>query len=77
MFSRRTDTSKIAFAWLVEQLKNWGYPLVDCQVHNPHLVTLGAEEIARETFLQELNRNVEAPCNPTWKFDIDISAFRG
>ncbi|UTW13203.1 leucyl/phenylalanyl-tRNA--protein transferase [Marinobacterium rhizophilum] len=75
MFSRRTDASKIAFAWLVEQLKNWDYPLIDCQVHNPHLVTLGAEEIPRETFLQELNRNIDIPCTTTWKFEIDASVF--
>jgi leucyl/phenylalanyl-tRNA--protein transferase len=77
MFSRRTDASKIAFAWLVVQLKNWGYPLIDCQVHNPHLVTLGAEEITRETFLEELNRIVDTPNSPSWKFDIDASAFGG
>lgn len=77
MFSLRTDASKIAFAWLVEQLKNWGYPLIDCQVHNPHLVTLGAEEITRETFLQELDRIVDIPCSPSWIFDIDASVFGG
>nr|WP_067295077.1 leucyl/phenylalanyl-tRNA--protein transferase [Marinobacterium profundum] len=77
MFSRRTDASKIAFAWLVEQLKIWGYPLIDCQVHNPHLVTLGAEEITRETFLRELDRIVDTPCSPSWKFDIDASVFGG
>ena len=77
MFSRAADASKIAFAWLVEQLKIWDYPLIDCQVHNPHLVTLGAQEIARETFLQELTRIVDDPCSPHWKFDIEVSAFGG
>ncbi|GGO76908.1 leucyl/phenylalanyl-tRNA--protein transferase [Marinobacterium nitratireducens] len=77
MFSRETDGSKIAFAWLVEQLKNWGYPLVDCQVHNPHLVTLGAETIPRSQFLHELDKLVGVACSPSWNFDIDVSAFGG
>lgn len=77
MFSRRTDASKLAFAWLVEQLRIWGYPIIDCQVHNQHLVSLGAEEIARETFLRELKRLVDDPCSPTWRFDIDVSVFGG
>ncbi len=77
MFSRETNASKIGFAWLVEQLKIWGYPLIDCQVHNPHLVSLGAEEIARETFLQQLNQTVDDPCSPNWIFDIDVSVFGG
>lgn len=77
MFSRAPDGSKIAFAWLVEQLRIWGYPLIDCQVHSRHLVTLGAEEIARETFLRELDNLVDAPCSPSWKFDIDVGVFGG
>ncbi|NVK41218.1 MAG: leucyl/phenylalanyl-tRNA--protein transferase [Oceanospirillaceae bacterium] len=77
MFSREPNGSKIAFAWLVEQLKNWGYPLVDCQVHNPHLVTLGAEEIPRGVFMCELDRLVDVACSPSWKFEIDAGVFGG
>jgi len=77
MFSRTPNGSKIAFAWLVEQLRNWGYPLVDCQVHNQHLVTLGAEEIPRTTFLRELERLVDTACSPSWVFDIDVGVFGG
>lgn len=55
MFSRRTDASKIAFAHLVEHLKNRGYALIDCQVYNDHLASLGAREIPREEFIGQLN----------------------
>lgn len=51
MFSRRTDASKVGFAHLVEQLKNWGFGLIDCQVHSGHLASLGAEDIPRDEFL--------------------------
>ncbi len=55
MFSRRTDASKIGFAHLVEQLKAWGFGLIDCQVHSGHLASLGAEDIPRESFLELLD----------------------
>jgi len=62
MFSRSTDSSKVAFATLVDALKNWGYPLIDCQVSNPHLSSLGAVEISRESFVLLLDKYVtQAP----------------
>ncbi len=54
MFHKATDASKIAFAFLVEHLKKWGYQLIDCQVHSHHLVSLGAEQIERSRFLHLL-----------------------
>jgi leucyl/phenylalanyl-tRNA--protein transferase len=56
MFHKKTDASKVAFYHLVQQLSNWGYQLIDCQVHTPHLTSLGAEEIDRNTFKTLLNR---------------------
>jgi leucyl/phenylalanyl-tRNA--protein transferase len=55
MFSRVADASKVAFAWLVRQLKVWGFGLVDCQVYSAHLARLGAEEIPRTDFINHLN----------------------
>ncbi len=51
MFHRKTDASKVAFYHLVQQLSEWGYQLIDCQVHTDHLSSLGAEEIDRNDFL--------------------------
>lgn len=50
MFSRENDASKVAMATLVSRLHGWGYQLIDCQVHNPHLASLGAETIDRNDF---------------------------
>lgn len=50
MFHTQTDASKVAFAFLVNKLIEWDYQLVDCQVHTPHLVSLGAQEISRQRF---------------------------
>src|SRR5690606_34686663 len=54
MFSRADNASKVGFAHLVRQLQLWNFPLIDCQVANAHLFSLGAVEISRETFQQML-----------------------
>jgi len=51
MFSRRTDGSKVAIAALAGRLHAWGWPLIDAQVENPHLVSLGAQRWPRAEFL--------------------------
>jgi leucyl/phenylalanyl-tRNA--protein transferase len=61
MFSRRTDASKIALIALCRQLQKWGYGLLDCQVGNPHLFRMGAEQISRERFEGLLERLIGDP----------------
>ncbi len=51
MFSLLPNASKTALIWLCREGK---YKLIDCQVPNKHLMTLGAELIAREKYLQIL-----------------------
>jgi leucyl/phenylalanyl-tRNA--protein transferase len=48
MFSKVSNSSKLAFIHLV---KNKKYKLIDCQVYNTHLASLGAKEVLREQFL--------------------------
>lgn len=55
MFSLVNNASKFAFIFLVEKLKIEGYKLIDCQVYNVHLASLGAKEIPRSEFLKYLN----------------------
>jgi leucyl/phenylalanyl-tRNA--protein transferase len=54
MFSRRTDASKIALAFLVERLARGGFTLFDTQFLTPHLASLGAIEIARAEYHRRL-----------------------
>ena len=56
MYSYASDASKVAFYYLVAQLKVKNYQLIDCQMYTPHLERLGAVEISREKFLKYLNR---------------------
>lgn len=51
MFSRMSNASKIALVYLVWSGK---YELIDCQVYNDHLASLGAREIDRNEFLRFL-----------------------
>ncbi|NQZ30146.1 MAG: leucyl/phenylalanyl-tRNA--protein transferase [Oceanospirillaceae bacterium] len=54
MFSRQSNSSKIAFCHLVQHLKSFGFKLIDCQVHSNHLQSLGAGNISRSEFQQYL-----------------------
>ncbi|REC55643.1 leucyl/phenylalanyl-tRNA--protein transferase [Rhodosalinus sediminis] len=56
MFSRRTDGSKIALAWLVDRLRRAGFLLFDTQFLTPHLASLGAVEISRAEYHRRLAR---------------------
>lgn len=69
MFSRRTDASKIAFVHLAKQLENWGFAVIDCQISNPHLSSLGAEEINREMFTRLLSDNIDQHSSHNWTGD--------
>ena len=51
MFSKVSNASKVAFISLVNSLKTANYQLLDCQVYNPHLETLGCREIDRKDFM--------------------------
>jgi len=55
MFSRATDASKVALAWLVARLKVGGYTLLDCQFMTDHLASLGAVSISRDAYVALLS----------------------
>jgi leucyl/phenylalanyl-tRNA--protein transferase len=56
MFSKVSNASKFAFIHLVQKLEKEHYKLIDCQVYNAHLYSLGAEEISRSEFLSYLKK---------------------
>ena len=74
MFNRQTNASKIAFSFLCVQLQEWGFNLIDCQVHNEHLESLGAMLIERDTFCAILNKHVDDLGVSQWTFSIDSDA---
>ncbi|XPV67438.1 MAG: leucyl/phenylalanyl-tRNA--protein transferase [Halarcobacter sp.] len=54
MFAKERDASKVAFYHLCQQAKENGIKLIDCQVYNEHLASLGAKEIPREEYFKLL-----------------------
>ncbi len=59
MFHHVTDASKIAFIHLVQHLKSQGFGLIDCQMKTSHLASLGAREIPRKEFLQQVSELIQ------------------
>jgi leucyl/phenylalanyl-tRNA--protein transferase len=59
MFSRATDASKVALAWLVTRLRVGQFSLLDCQFMTDHLQSFGAIEIRQETYLRLLAKAIE------------------
>lgn len=66
MFSRRTNASKVALVALARVLRARGFPWLDAQVPNPHLLRMGARRLPRAHFLAELARLAAAPPTAGW-----------
>ncbi|MFU8815931.1 MAG: leucyl/phenylalanyl-tRNA--protein transferase [Pseudomonadales bacterium] len=78
MFSRAPDASKVALVALLWQIERWGFTLLDCQVMNPHLRSLGAREIPRSEFLERLAQSNRQPTRKgVWQMDEDGSWHAG
>ena len=55
MFSRLTDASKVALAWLVARLRLGHFLLLDCQFMTDHLASLGAVSVKRDLYVALLS----------------------
>ncbi len=64
MFSRRSGASKLALVALAKLLHGWDSPLIDTQVANAHTVSLGAVEIPRAQYLQDVATLPRRPGQP-------------
>ncbi len=56
MFTKVSDASKVALYHLCSQAKENGIKLIDCQIHNPHLESLGARKIPRKEYFSILKK---------------------
>jgi leucyl/phenylalanyl-tRNA--protein transferase len=63
MFSDHTNGSKVALIALARLCQDNGVVMIDCQVHNPHLETMGAELVSRQVFEKHLEGAIKAPMN--------------
>lgn len=63
MFHLATDASKAALWALISLLKSENIPMVDCQMMNDHLASLGAQVLPREDFLAKLASHCQGVSN--------------
>ncbi len=61
MFHHETDASKVAFARMVSYVRKYSFSLIDAQQPTDHLRRLGAQEVPRDRFLEELAEALEKP----------------
>ncbi|MEO6364887.1 MAG: leucyl/phenylalanyl-tRNA--protein transferase [Luteimonas sp.] len=61
MFSRASAGSKVALAALARRLHEWECPLIDAQVENDHLLTLGARRMPRDAFVARVSELTAIP----------------
>jgi len=73
MFSRCNNASKIALVALCRHLQHCGFTLLDCQIENPHLRSMGCSNMPRAEFLRHLEGvdagdcwQAELHCGPSW-----------
>ena len=59
MFHQVSNAANVALASLAQQLNQWHFDMIDCQVMTDHLVRMGAVEVPRSDFLSRLNRSVK------------------
>jgi leucyl/phenylalanyl-tRNA--protein transferase len=67
MFTRVPDASKIALAALVSFCRHNGITAIDCQQNTRHLASLGAREMDRARFVEQVAVEVQRP-GPQWNF---------
>ena len=67
MFTRVTDGSKVALAYLVHFLRANGVAMIDCQQETAHLASLGATPIPRAEFIAHLSAAIEQPPIAHWQ----------
>ena len=61
MFNTVSNASKMAMIYLCKHLETFDFKMIDCQVANPHLISLGAKNIPRKQFLKDLKQNINTP----------------
>lgn len=70
MFRYVDDAGKLALVSLVEQLRAWEFPLVDCQQYTNNLARFGARDVPRAEFLDAVHRASTIPDRVgPWRFD--------
>lgn len=69
MFTRISDSTKVAFVYFVRRAQRFGFRLIDCQDYTPNMERYGAKFIDRADFLARLKQcGGCAPDPEMWQF---------
>ena len=63
MVSTMSNASKTAIIYLCQHLQKFDFHFIDCQIENPHLMSMGAVNLPRKDFLKELNQFIKQSSN--------------
>lgn len=63
MVSTMSNASKTAMIYLCQHLQKFDFHFIDCQIENPHLMSMGAVNLPRKVFLKELNQFIKLSSN--------------
>ncbi|MBX2858798.1 MAG: leucyl/phenylalanyl-tRNA--protein transferase [Cellvibrionaceae bacterium] len=66
MFSRVSGASKMAFATLAQQLQEWDYKLIDCQLDSHYLASFGSKNVSRNEFENSLREHIPLNVDELW-----------
>lgn len=77
MFSRASNASKTALAWLVARLKYGGFSMLDCQFMTEHLASLGAIDIPQVQYVSRLRAILNGAAHSTWSIKSPIGSGAG
>jgi len=72
MFSSSPNASKVALITLARLLEERGFYLIDCQIANDHLESMGGEYISRSEFMDYMRKNTFAPTNKNMWSDMGV-----
>ena len=77
MFSLVRDASKVALVRLCEISKEFGFDFIDCQVPSEHLKRMGAVEVPRDIFLDQLKQALTKPSQiGKWNFKYESATLQ-
>ena len=69
MFSRVSNSSKLAYLSLADKLFNHGFKMIDCQFETDHLRSLGSHSITRSDYKKRLESALKT--NPDWPSEFN------
>lgn len=72
MFHHVSEASRAALCCLVHSMRSRGHILLDCQQASPHMLAMGAREIARQQFVALVQKAAAMPDNPVWRQDLTL-----